>query len=389
MAGQGRAKWGNVNGRLCRAVKGGLVSKGSDDEERAWAAEKRDFVADRRDEIADERDSVADTRDRTADDREAELDAWERRLDDRAAELGIAEESGASAERAKARTGRSQARQNRDEARADRTIATADRDESTKRRLADAPPTRLAMLFADIAEQLYGADSFDDVLLRIAEAAVSTIAGCRMASVTLLERTGYQTAASTNPAATAVDQAQYEVHEGPCLDAVDAPMVYAQSFPDERWPTLASRPTDSGVQSALSYRLTAASSGTADSGGGSLNSYGLIPYAFNDTAQEIGFILAAHASVAARAVDERSTLQTLGRNLQQALLSRDVIGQAKGILMERLKITPEDAFDLLRRSSQQLNTKLRDVARGLADTGEFRMTRPPAPPTSSEAVPGP
>ena len=230
------------------------------------------------------------------------------------------------------------------------------------------------MAFADIAEQLYDADNFDDVLLRIAEAAVSTIAGCRMASVTLSERSGYRTAASTDSAATAVDQAQYESQEGPCLDAVDAPMVYAQSFPDERWPTLASRPTESGVQSALSYRLAASSSGIADSGGGSLNSYGIIPDAFSDTAQEIGLILAAHASVAARAVDERSTLQSLGRDLQQALLSREVIGQAKGILMERLKVTPEDAFDLLRRASQHLNVKLREVARGLAETGEFRMT---------------
>jgi hypothetical protein len=349
------------------------VSTGSGDEERAWAADRRDFVADWRDEVADERDRAANTRDQTADDREAELDKWERQLDARAAEPGgPAEESGASAQRTEAHAGRSQARQNRDEARAKRTIAAADRDESTKRRQADAPPTRLAMAFADIAEQLYDADSFDDVLSRIAEAAVSTIAGCRMASVTLHERSGYRTAASTDPAATAVDQAQYQSHEGPCLDAVDAAMVYAQSFPDERWPTLASRPTESGVQSALSYRLAAASSGTADSGGGSLNSYGVTPHAFNDTAQEIGLILAAHASVAARAVDERSTL---GRDLQQVLLSRDVIGQAKGILMERLKITPEDAFDLLRRSSQHLNLKLRDVARDLAETGEFRMTR--------------
>jgi hypothetical protein len=370
---------GIVNGRACRAVKGGLVSTGSADEERAWATDKRDFVADRRDEVADERDRVADTRDRTVDDREAELDKWERQLDARAAELGVpVEESGASAQRAEDRAGRSQARQNRDEAGAKRTIAAADRDESTKRRLADAPPTRLAMVFADIAEQLYDADSFDDVLSRIAEAAVSTIAGCRMASVTLCERSEYRTAASTDPAATTVDQAQYQSLEGPCLDAVDAPMVYAQSFPDERWPTLASRPTESGVHSALSYRL-AASSVTADSGIGSLNSYGVLPHAFNDSAQEIGLILAAHASVAARAVDERSTLQSLGRDLQQALLSRDVIGQAKGILMERLKITPEDAFDLLRRSSQQLNLKLRDVARGLAETGEFRMTRSSRP----------
>jgi hypothetical protein len=357
-------------------VKGGLVSSGSGDEERSWAADKRDFVADRRDEVADERDRVAETRDRTADDREAELDKWERQLDTRAAELGApAEESEASAQRAEARAGRSDARQDRDEARSKRTITAADRDESTKRRQADAPPTRLAMVFADIAGQLYDADSFDDVLSRIAEAAVSTIAGCRMASVTLCERSGYRTAASTDPAATAVDYAQYESQEGPCLDAVDAPMVYAQSFPDERWPTLAARPLESGVQSVLSYRLAAAGSSTADSGGGSLNSYGVIPSAFNDTAQEIGLILAAHASAAARAVEERSTLQSLGRDLQQALLSRDVIGQAKGILVERLKIAPEDAFDLLRRSSQNLNVKLQDVARGLAETGEFRLTR--------------
>jgi hypothetical protein len=301
-------------------VKGALVSTGSGDDERAWAADKRDFVADRRDQVADERDRLADTRDQAADDREAELDKWERQLDVRAAELGgSAQESAASAQRAEARAGLSQERQNRDEAWSERTIAAADRDESRKRRQADAPPTRLAMVFADLAEQPYDADSVDDVLLRIAEAAVSTIAGCRMASVTLCEQNRYRTAASTDPAAMAVDQAQYKSHEGPCLDAVDAPMVYAQSFPDERWPTLASRPTESGVPSALSYRLTAASSGSADSGGGSLNSYGIIPHAFNDAAQEIGFILAAHASVAARAVDERTTLQSLGRDLQQAL----------------------------------------------------------------------
>ena len=100
-------------------------------------------------------------------------------------------------------------------------------------------------------------------------------------------------------------------------------MVYAESFPDERWPTLASRPTESGVQSALSYRLAAASSGTTDSGGGSLNSYGVISDAFSDSAQDIGLVLAAHASVAARAVGERSTLQSLGGDLQQALLTRD------------------------------------------------------------------
>jgi hypothetical protein len=350
-------------------VKGGLVSTESGEEKRGWAADKRGFVADWRDE-------VADGRDRLADEREADLDKWERQLDARSAEHGVfAQGSGAFAQTAEADAGLSRARQDRNDTRAERSIAAADRDESTNRRQADAPPTRLAIVFAEIAEQLYDADSFDDVLSRIAEAAVLTIAGCRMASVTRLEGSEYRTTVSTDPAATAVDQTQYEVGEGPCLDAVDASMMYARSFPDARWPTLASRPTESGAQSALSYHLAATSSGIADSRGGSLNLYGVIPHAFNDTAQEVGLILAVLASVAARAVDERSTRQRLGRDLQQALLSRDVIGQAKGILMERLKITPEDAFDLLRRSSQHLNVKLRDVARGLTETGEFRMTR--------------
>jgi AmiR/NasT family two-component response regulator len=96
-----------------------------------------------------------------------------------------------------------------------------------------------------------------------------------------------------------------------------------------------------------------------------------VPSAFDDQAQEIGLILAAHASLAARAVQERSRLDTLGTNLQRALLSRDVIGQAKGILMERLKITPEDAFDVLRHASTRLNLKLHELARGIAETGQL------------------
>jgi len=102
-----------------------------------------------------------------------------------------------------------------------------------------------------------------------------------------------------------------------------------------------------------------------------LNAYGVEPDAFSDEAQEIGLILAAHASTAAGVVRERGALQDLAENLDKALLSRDVIGQAKGILMERLKVSPEDAFDILRRSSNRLNKKLHAVALSVAETGEF------------------
>lgn len=82
-------------------------------------------------------------------------------------------------------------------------------------------------------------------------------------------------------------------------------------------------------------------------------------------------VLAAHASVAMRAIREREGLELLGEQLNEALSSRDVIGQAKGILMERLHVTPEDAFDILRTSSQQLNLKLREIAERLTETGEL------------------
>jgi hypothetical protein len=126
------------------------------------------------------------------------------------------------------------------------------------------------------------------------------------------------------------------------------------------------------VHGAVSYRLTVAGTDAEDDlRGGSLNAYAVAPNAFNDEAVEIGLILAAHASVAVRAIRERDAAEQLGSHLHNALASRDVIGQAKGILMERLRITPEDAFDMLKRSSQRLNLKLREIAQSLTETGEY------------------
>ena len=199
-------------------------------------------------------------------------------MDARAAGLGVSKESGASAQRAEARAGLSQARRNRN-GRAKRTIAAADRMNDEARQ-ADAPPTRLAWCSPTLPS------SFTTPTASMTswggsptpQYQPSPAAG---ASVTLLERSGYRTAVSTDPAATAVRSCKYQSGRGPLPDAVDALMVYAQSFPDERWPTLAARPTESGVQSAFlppgrgeqRYRRLRRRI---------LNSYGVIPYAFND-----------------------------------------------------------------------------------------------------------
>jgi len=357
-------------------------------EERRWGAEKRDFVADWRDEIAQGREDEADSREVAADereqlmnDREAALDERERLLDERETELGgsIARVEGERmrlvSKRSKDTISRKQAGLSRHEARRSRGDALAARVNAMRLRDGGNPVTGLAMAFAEIARALYEADNFDDVLTRIAEAAVATILGCGLASITVREnRDLFRTVASTHHNATKSDEAQYRAKEGPCLDAVDEALVHAKEFPDERWPRLGSSPKDLGVNSVASYRLAATRSIQEDPFAGSLNAYGSVLDAFDEEALEIGLILAAHASVAVRAVGERESLEILGRQLHEALSSRDVIGQAKGILMERLHLTPEDAFDTLRRASQRLNVKLREVAESLSHTGVFEDT---------------
>lgn len=365
-----------------------MEGTGMSSEERAWEADKRDFVADRRDQVAAERDETADARDamanereELADQREAELDEREDRLRDRAKQLSVppqhsaVEEARRAVRREDAFAARQDARSARARGQDERGEAALARESAAKRRQAITPESRLALAFAEIARYLYEADNFEDVLDRIVGTAISTMSGCDMASVTVKDDDGaYQTLAFSSYAALSADSAQYEAREGPCVDAVEQPMVHAPSLPDERWPALASRPSESGVEAIVSYRLETGETAGPVPGealAGSLNAYAGKPGAFDDAAQEIGLILAAHASIGLRAAREREAFTQFSQQLHQALASRDVIGQAKGILMERLRITPEDAFDTLRRASQQLNVKLREVAEKLAETGEF------------------
>lgn len=361
------------------------MSGKQDQDERAWEADKRDFVAARRDDIAGgrdtaaaDRDAIADERERLADEWEAELDERERRLGEGIAEPGtppghLAGRQGCLiTERAAAAASRQLACGERDQRRGERDAAAGAREAAARLREASTPESGLALAFAEIARYLYEADNFEDVLTRVVQTAVSAVSDCAMASITVREGAAtFRTLASTHSAALAVDQAQYAAREGPCLDAVDTAVVHAPSFPDPRWPGLAGRPADSGVQTIVSYRLTAPGRVAQDAVAGSLNAYAGTPRAFSDEAREIGLILAAHASVGIQAAREREAFEQLGRQLHEALSSRDVIGQAKGILMERLQITPEDAFDTLRRSSQRLNLKLREIAERLAESGEL------------------
>ena len=154
------------------------------EQERQWAAEKRDFVADARDDVAAERDTLGDEREREADARESALDARERALDARAADLGLPPPTTQeAAHRAEDVAERQHAQRARADRAADRTTATDARDAAAKRRLDANPTLSWPRRSPPSPESLYAADSYDAVLLRIAQTAVGTVAGCDMASI--------------------------------------------------------------------------------------------------------------------------------------------------------------------------------------------------------------
>ncbi len=125
---------------------------------------------------------------------------------------------------------------------------------------------------------------------------------------------------------------------------------------DVVWPEFARQASELGVGSMMCFQLFV----QGDRLGG-LNLYAGRPGTFDDS-QDIGQMLAAHAAVAVAGAEHEANLRT-------AVNNRDVIGQAKGILMERHELTADQAFAVLARVSQELNRKLVDVARELTETG--------------------
>lgn len=135
---------------------------------------------------------------------------------------------------------------------------------------------------------------------------------------------------------------------------------------DGRWPQWAAVAVDEGVLSVLSFQLFVQGDRM-----GALEVYADGPDVFDADAENIGLLRAAHAAIAMS--DTRMV-----ENLHRALMSRDVIGQAKGILMERFKIDSVQAFDLLIKASQTTHFKLHEIAEAFALTGEMPTTPPQA-----------
>jgi transcriptional regulator with GAF, ATPase, and Fis domain len=224
-----------------------------------------------------------------------------------------------------------------------------------------------ADLLAGLARQLSVQPDLDSLWDRVVHATVAQVDGAEHAGITLLSRMSVSTATATSDLVRRVDEQQYQIGEGPCLTAAlqRQPIVRTDDLStDPRWPQFAEAATALGVRSAVSYQLY-----TDRDTIGALNVYATRPHVFTGESVRLGDLLAAHAAIAAAAAMTSAGLRT-------ALKSRDIIGQAKGILMNRHKITAEQAFDLLIRASQTANRKLVDIAATLTETGKLITAKP-------------
>ena len=215
---------------------------------------------------------------------------------------------------------------------------------------------------AAIARELVHEPGMQHTLQRIVELAAANLDGEVYASVSLVRRRRrVQTPAASDERAARADQLQHELGEGPCLDAIWQQntvqiddLTTEQHYPD--WSRRVAEQT--GIRSSLSLQLF-----TNEDSLGALNLYSPQPQAFDAETRGKGLAFAAQAAVALRSAQDKE-------DLRAAMTTRNLIGQAQGILMERYKMTAERASAVLSRVSQDTNVKLRDVAQRLIDTGE-------------------
>ena len=224
----------------------------------------------------------------------------------------------------------------------------------------------VAEAFATIAATLAAETTMEGLLERVASLAVKTIDPCDMASV--MTRTDGQavTIAASDPLAAQIDEFQFEAGEGPCLDAMDDGVSHyvGDLEHDPRWRRFGPAASAVGINSVLVVPLN------RDEHDGVLNFYAELSEAFGAHDRAFGAIFAVHAGLALSHQHRENERDAAGAaQLRNALVTRELIGQAQGILMEREHITASKAFDILREASQHLNVKLRDVAQGVVDTG--------------------
>ncbi|NIK59061.1 GAF and ANTAR domain-containing protein [Kribbella shirazensis] len=223
-------------------------------------------------------------------------------------------------------------------------------------RTADVEFAELAVVMARVSESLHFPMDVNDALDSITAGVVAAVPGIDFASISITSKDGrIETLAPSDEAAVRVDKLQYELGEGPCLQAVLAdPVVRVDDVAtDPRWPAYGPRAAELGVGSQLAFQFRAEPHVR-----GGVNMYATKPHQLTLETCQLGGLFANLAAVALGWSRQDETMN-------EALRTRNLIGQAIGIVMERYRLTSDRAFAFLVRTSQQGNLKLYDVAAGV------------------------
>lgn len=216
-----------------------------------------------------------------------------------------------------------------------------------------------ARVLAEAAKTMAVQESLGRTAEEVVALAVSVVPGTEAAGISRAGNGEVHTLAVSDELARKADAAQLEAGAGPCLQAVweDRMLAVDDMAEEPRWPEFAQRAARLGVGSMLACHLSSEQGIRS-----ALNLYARTPHAFDDHARAIALIYAAHATIALDSA-------RLEADLRAAVDSRQGIGQAVGILMERHLLTAQQAFELMVRTSQRLNRKLRDLAEIVVATG--------------------
>lgn len=225
----------------------------------------------------------------------------------------------------------------------------------------DALSRLLTLARADLAAQVRAGDDADRMLRSILDLAVRLVPGAEFASVSTLADGAFECLASTHPVAVGCDRAQAAAGQGPAFDALldGGGTVHCTDLAgDARWPDFVPPALEAGVRAVLTCELPITRNLR-----GSLSVYSGKPDAFDEVATLVLPVFAARASIALAYSDKL-------RNLRRAIDSRELIGQACGILMERHRMTAEQAFADLVAASQRHHLKVRELAQRVVESGQ-------------------
>ncbi|WP_089959717.1 ANTAR domain-containing response regulator [Lentzea xinjiangensis] len=227
----------------------------------------------------------------------------------------------------------------------------------------------LGRQFAQLTALLLNADTVAEALEHVVRATFAVVPDADVVSVTLRSADGIlHTPVETDPIGAELDRLQNRYGHGPCLEAAQEAMAYKHSGDlagEPAWPRFGPAAAKLGFASVLSTSLVPDAVPPRLSG--ALNIFSRQRGKLgDDVVRDRALLLATHASLALAHTEAVRLAELQEAQMRRAVDSRDVIGQAKGILMQRRGIGADEAFDLLRRMSQDLNVKLAELAHTLA-----------------------